>query len=295
MFSEFVINGLLTGLGYVPVACGLALVFSVTGVFNFSHGIFYVMAGTLAYLLVEVTHFGPGLSFLLALGVTVFFGYIVSACAFHPLQKKGASGSALMIASIGLLILLQNAWLLVQGNGKLSLRYDYLTKAPVLANLYSLTLSQFLAVPVSVICLALAVTLLRRTDLGRSMRAVSSNRNLAIEQGLDVRLTDVIAFAAGAGLASVSGFLDLLDPGVGIDPIKTLRITLISSVAVLAGGRHSLVGTALACVVLGVVRSLSIWLTQENWSDAVTAALLIVFVCVRPAGIAGRAAVMGGV
>lgn len=288
MFLQFLINGIITGLGFIPVACGLTLIYSVTGVFNFAHGLYYVIAGSLVFLLVTTFGLGLGTSLLLSTSITVAFGISLWLLVFSPLQRRGASSITLMIASIALLIFVQNAWLLINGNDRVFLSYKLLDRN--VAGLVPLTISisQLLIAPIALLSLAAAEIFLRKTNLGLSLRAVSSNRMLALDQGVNLSLVYTVAFALGGFLATISSYFDLLDPSVGIDPIRNLRVVLISTIACLIGGAHRLSSTAIACVLIGIARSMSIWLAPDNWGDAVMAGLLIAFICTRSVGIGGR-------
>lgn len=288
MFLQFLINGIITGLGYVPVACGLTLIYSVTGVFNFAHGLYYVIAGSLVFLMVSTFGLDLGTSLLLSTSVTVAFGVGLWLVVFSPLQRRGASSITLMIASIALLILIQNVWLLMNGNDRVFLSYKLLDRnVDGLAPL-TVSVSQLLIAPIALLSLVAAEIFLRKTNLGRLLRAVSSNRTLAQDQGINLGLVYGVAFALGGFLATLSGYFDLLDPSVGIDPIRNLRVVLISTIACLIGGAHRLSSTAIACVMIGIARSLSIWLAPDNWGDAVMAGILIAFICMRSTGISGR-------
>lgn len=288
MFFQFLINGIITGSSYIPIACGLTLIYSVTGVFNFSHGIFYIIAGTVAYFFAESLKMNLGLSFLTASLITIILSIFFWICIFRPLQKRESSPTSLMIASMALLILLQNTWLLVSGNNKVTLKYEFLERniedlAPLI-----FSLGQLIIIPIAFFFLLVVETFLRFTNIGREMRAVSSNRILAEDQGLNLNLICIIAFAIGSFLSGISGYLDLLDTGVGVDPIRNFRIIIISTVACIVGGGHHLLSTALACIFIGILRGMSIWITTDNWGDAIMACLLIIFICIRSVGISGR-------
>jgi branched-chain amino acid transport system permease protein len=248
----------------------------------------YVIAGSLAYWFVKTLHLSLGMSLLGAVLITVTLGILFWNLVFRPLQNRNASPIRLMIASIALFILIQNAWLLLAGNSRVFLSYDILD-TPI-RTLEPLTVSgiQLLTVPIAVLSVVAVEGLLRFTHIGRAMRAVSSYRVLAAEQGFNLNLTSTLAFGIGSLLAGMSGYLDLLDPSVGIDPIRGLRIAFFSTVACLIGGAHSLAATAFACVLLGIVRALSIWKSPNNWEEAVTAVLLIAFMSIKSAGLAGR-------
>jgi branched-chain amino acid transport system permease protein len=288
VFWQFLINGTITGLSYVPVACGLTLIYSVTGVFNFAHGVSYVIAGSLAFLLISTLGLHPGISLVLTSAITGLLGVNAWRFGFKRLQERGASAMSLMIASIALLILTQNLWLLLNGNDRVFLSYEFLDQNIARLSPLSLSAAQLLIVPTVLGSLAAVETFLRRTNLGCSLRAVSSNRSLAEEQGFNLPIIYGVAFAIGGVLASLSSYCDLFDSGVGIDPIRNLRIVLVATIASLIGGAHQLISTAIACVLIGIARSLSTWLAPQNWGDAVTAALLIAFICARTVGISGR-------
>jgi branched-chain amino acid transport system permease protein len=240
------------------------------------------------FLLVSTFGLDLGTSLLLSTFSMIAFAISIWLLVFRPLQKRGASSITLMIASIALLILVQNVWLLIYGNDRVFLSYKLLDRnieafAPITVSIAQLSIA-----PIALLSLVLAQVFLRKTNLGRSLRAVSSNRTLAQDQGINLNLVYAVAFALGGLLASISSYFDLLDPSVGIDPIRNLRVVLISTIACLIGGAHKLSSTAAACVLIGVARSLSIWLAPDNWGDAAMAGLLIAFICIRSAGISGR-------
>jgi branched-chain amino acid transport system permease protein len=147
--------------------------------------------------------------------------------------------------------------------------------------------------PVQVIIIASAVVLflaviifLKWTKIGKAMRAVASDPDLALISGINVNNVILFTFAIGSALAGIAGILVSLD--VDMTPTMGMHALLMGVVAVIIGGRNSIVGVALGALLLGMAQHLGTWWISSKWQDAIAFVILLIFLLFRPQGFFGK-------
>jgi branched-chain amino acid transport system permease protein len=133
---------------------------------------------------------------------------------------------------------------------------------------------------------AAANYLMHHTRLGRALKAVSNDPELAQVRGVDTDAVILWAFASGSALAGLAGILAAMD--VDITPTMGLNALMTAVVAMIGGGSNdNPIGVLLGGVAVGLARNLAAWQIGAQWQDTITFALLAVLVLVRPTGIVG--------
>lgn len=273
--AQTLVNGILLGGVYLLAAVGLSLVFGVLRIVNLAHGDFVVLGAYLAYVLSG--HVGSffvilAASFLfgLALGVAIFFGVID--------KLRGSEEVSWLLVTFGLSAAVVGI-----------IRYVF-GPDPHLLNLYSG--SYFFGpiyVPrarfhVFVLASVLAGGLwffLRRSKLGKSIRAVASNPDLATGMGLPTRSLMAVAFVVGTIMAVVAGAL--LVTVYAVDPEVGAGIVFKSFAILAVGGFRGVLGVGLTSFGLGAGEALVALWTSESVASTLVFAMLLVAVVVRPA------------
>ena len=280
---QAVVNGVLTGALYALIGMGMALIFGVMRIVNFAHGAFMMLGMYATYVLFTRGHLNPYYGFLVA-GVLLFFvGYLVYLGLLKPIH--GQSDFMQILLTLGIGLILSDGILLTFGA-------DYhQINIPLLGKNYHLGSHITLNAPWLVsfgIALALAVGLyffVMRTMMGRAARAIAQNRYAAPLMGINLHRVQAFSFGVGVAAAAASGGLLLpvfyLYPGVGD------QFTLKAFVMVVLGGMESIVGAALAGLVLGVVESLTSLYWGNEWALAVDFVIFLLVLSLRPSGIFG--------
>ena len=280
-------NGLKFGLIIAMTAVGLSLIFGTTGLINFAHGELVAVGALLAwYFNVQSIQVHLLLAALLAVAATAVFGGALETGLFRPLRKRRVGLFQLLIVSIGLSILVRFLLLLFFG-GALRTYSDFVGQSAVQLGPVSLTPRDMTIMALSVVVLVAVGTLLQTTRIGKAMRAVADNRDLAESSGIDVDKVILVVWIMGAGLAALGGVL--YGSAVAADYFMGFRLLLLMFAGVILGGLGTAYGAMVGSLVIGLVTELSvIWFPAElkfMWALLV----LIVVLLIRPQGILGRA------
>jgi branched-chain amino acid transport system permease protein len=281
---QAVINGLLTGALYALIGMGLALIFGVMRIVNFAHGAFMMLGMYVTYVLFTRTGISPYALFIVT-GIVLFaFGYGVYVALLRPIH--GQSDFMQILLTLGIGLICTDAVLLIFGADyhqiTVPLQDTNLRMGPNISVNAPWVVSFGIA---GVLALALYLFVMR-TMTGRAARAIAQNRYAAPLMGINVFRVQAISFAVGSAAAGIAGALLLpvfyLYPGVGD------QFTLKAFVMVVLGGMGSIVGAALAGLVLGVVENLTSLYWGNEWALAVDFAIFLLVLSLKPSGIFGR-------
>ncbi len=267
------------------MAIGFALIFGTTRFFHFAHAAVYVVSAYAAYAGKVLLDLPTIAACVLGVIVGVMLGSALEIGVYRPLRRRRASALVLLIASMGLYIVLQNGVSLIFGDDSKSLNSGTVEEGLAVFGA-RITPSSLLIVSVAVACAIGVTVLLRRTGLGRAMRAVADDAELARIRGIRADRVILATFAIGSGLAAVAGILVALD--VNMRPTMGMNALMLAIVAVIIGGVNSIGGIVLGSLLLATAQQVAIWQFGSQWQDAVAFAILLVFLLARPQGIFGK-------
>jgi branched-chain amino acid transport system permease protein len=282
-FIQGLTTGILMGCVYAFFAIGFTLVLGVMKVVNFAHGTFVVMGMYLTIFVFMNFLWDPFLSLLIVIPSMFLFGLIVYYLIIRPIRQQPLS--AHVIATIGLLIIIENVITLIFGSQYRTVTVPYTTSAIVVGSI-RIGVARMLAAATSLFVIGSFYLLLHKTDFGRAVRACADDIEGAWGLGIDVHRTYLIAFGIGSVLAGVSGAVVMpfavASPGGGLDiVIKTFVIVII-------GGMGSVGGALLGGVIIGMVEGI----VSALWSPAIAIAavfiILIIMLAMKPEGFLKR-------
>lgn len=282
MFSQFIVNGFITGLLYAVIAVAFGITYNATRVFHMAYAA--VLVST-SYLLVFFLKSGlPDMFAIpLALAGTGLLNLAIEFLIYRPMQKKRNSSNTVMVASIGVFIVLTNLIALLFGNETKTLSneiggsWHWGTVIITKMQLWQL-LCSFLLIIVSFF-------VFYRTKAGLHLRAISSDPELYIVFGKDsFKLRRLLFFISGvlAGIVAL-----LISYEVGFDPYYGMPLLLNGLVAMIAGGIGSYAGSVAGGVLLGLLQSFSVYYFEARWEGAITFAILLLVLILRPQGLFG--------
>lgn len=278
------LNGLKFGVIIAMTAVGLSLVFGTMGLINFAHGEFVTLGAVVAWFLnVEAgMHMIPAT--LLATAVGVAFGATLNAGLFRKLQKRGVRGFQFLVLTVGLSLFMQSVLRLWFGSGRRSY-VGYRSQSAIDVGPLAIIPRDLAIIVLSSLALVGVAVLLTRTRIGKAMRAVADNRDLAEASGIDVARVVLVVWALGSGLAALGGVFQGLASSV--EPLLGFKLLLLMFAAVILGGLGTAYGAMLGGIVVGLVSEVSvIWFPSEVKS-AWALLVLILVLLVRPQGILG--------
>jgi len=285
LIAQNAVNGVKFGLIIAMSAVGLSLIFGTTGLVNFAHGDLVTVGAFLAFFL----NVGLGLRFLVAAPLAVLLSAGVSGgldrFLWRPLRRRGTGLIAMLVVSIGLGFVLRHLALLFFG-GSRSQYSEYTLQTARRFGPVRLQPTEMVVMVLSVLILVGVGLMLNRTRLGKAMRAVADERDLAESSGIDVQRVILAVWIFGGALTGIGGILFGLVESV--DYLMGFRLLLLMFAAVVLGGLGSAYGAMVGGLIVGFVSELStVWFSSQLkyvWSLLV----LIVILLVRPQGILGR-------
>jgi len=282
---QILINGLLQGILIGAIGVAFALVYRTVGVFHIALGGIYALA---PYLL--MAGIAAGLPFWLAVPLVaiaaVLIGILVEESIHWPFERKSAPKEVHLIASLGVYLVLVQCIALTWGNETQVLRMGI----DETWNLLGVTLAraQVLGPLAALAALLLLFAWLSRANRGLELRALADNPILTALLGRNVRALRRWVFGLSGALAATAALTKAWD--VGFDPHIGLHAVLLGMVAMIIGGTGSYAGPLLAGMLLGILRAQVVWHGSARWEEAVTFALLALFLFWRPQGLLARRA-----
>jgi len=282
LYLQAIVNGLQLGGVYSLMALGLSLIFGVMRVINFAHGDMMVWGMYLSFWLFTTLGVDPYLSIL----VTATVVFLLGAAIQRGLVTRilDAPHEMQILLMLGVALILENTALMAFGPDPRRVNTSYALSTfwlgPIVFDLpRTLTF---------VVALALALGLylfLKRTDLGRMIRAAADNRTGALLVGTDILKVFTLAFGIGAGCVGAAG--SLMTPFLPFTPSTGLALTLASFNVVIIGGMGSLLGAFVGGLLVGVSESLGAVLLVPSLKEIVTFVLLVLILLFRPQGLLG--------
>jgi neutral amino acid transport system permease protein len=279
------LNGLTLGVIYALGAVGLTLVYGILRLVNFAHGDFLTFGAYMAYL-VNVTWGMPlAAAIFFAMATTALLSLFFERTMWRPMRAKGAGFLQLLLMTIGLAFVIRSAIQWFWGSEIRTLDVDVTDSVAFLGLRIGQT--ELMVVIVGLVVLVAVGLIIRFSLLGKRMRALSDDIDLAETAGIDTRRVILYTWlfaGALAGLAGVlSGALTNLRPELGFE------LLLPIFAAVILGGIGSPFGALTAGLVLGVVIELSTLVVEPRWKVTFGFLALIIALVIRPQGIFGRA------
>lgn len=282
MLAQQLVNGLMLGSSYALIAVAFALLLGIFDMLNIAIGEVFMLGAFFGLTLVS-----RGLPFLpallIAMALAGLVNLVIERFAFRPLRH--ASPVLPLLSSIGFSMLLQDTAVNVWGSERVPF--------PPSIRVASWELGPILVSSVQLLILATTVGLMtvlhlgvRRTKIGRAMRAVAESPEIASLLGVDTRRVIVATFFVSGALAGAAGVLVGLTFSV-ISPFIGLEIGLKGVAAMVVGGAGNVQGAMLAGPLLGMAEVLSVAYLGAAHRDIVVYGLLILTLVVRPQGLLG--------
>jgi branched-chain amino acid transport system permease protein len=285
LFVQLLVNGIFAGSIYALLGLSFATIFSTTKIWHFAQGAVYTLG---AYVILTASLYWK-LPFALAAGLGVVaaagLGALSIAVLYRPLQRRGASSLVMVMASLGAMVIADN--LIVLGFGPTGYSIDVAVPDTVSFGSLLITGGQMVAPLTALVIVGLYMWFLFRSVNGRRMRALIDNEELLLLNGVDTGRLKMLAFAIGSALLPCAAALSIVS-GSGISPYFGIQAVLTGAMAMFFGGVDSIEGAAVAGLALGIIESLAAFILPTEWQTAVTYALVLVFLMVRPTGLFGR-------
>jgi branched-subunit amino acid ABC-type transport system permease component len=145
---------------------------------------------------------------------------------------------------------------------------------------------QIVIILTSLALFALTALILKRSKIGKALRAVANDPELAVVAGLDKDRIIYFTYFTGSALAAIAAILISLD--IDMTPLMGFQAMLYGVVAVVIGGLGNILGAYFGGLLLGLAQHLGVWYISSKWQDAIAFVILILFLLFRPQGFFGR-------
>ncbi|PWB60596.1 MAG: branched-chain amino acid ABC transporter permease [Deltaproteobacteria bacterium] len=283
-FFQYLVAGITYGTIYAIVAIGFNIIYNATGIINFAQGEFVMLGGMTA---VTLNQFLPlPLAILGAVVITMIVGAVIEIVFIRWLHKP--SVLRMVIITIGISILIRETALHIWGESVRALPY-FTGSSTSSINLGGVYISSQILWVVGVGALAVAALsgFFNLTMLGRQMRACSANRDAARLCGIDAGNMVTLSFVLSAAIGAIGGAVVCPITYVQYDSGTPLAIKGFT-VAILGGLGNSTAAVG-AGMILGILESFSIWVLPTAYKEAISIAILLLILFVKPSGLFGSA------
>jgi neutral amino acid transport system permease protein len=280
------VDGIKFGLIIGMTAIGLSLIFGTTGLVNFAHGELVAFGAIVAWFL-NVR--GPRIPLIGAALIAVVIGALLAGGIekglWKPLRSRGTGLISMLVVSIGLSLFLRHILLYVFGGRSLPYR-EYTVQTALQIGPMRITPRDLWIVILSIIVLVGVGLLLNKTKIGKAMRAVADNKDLAESSGIDVQRVILYVWMLGGALAALGGVFQGMSEAVNWN--MGFLLLLLMFAGVILGGIGTAYGALVGSLFVGLITQLStLWFPAELKTVFALLALAIVLL-IRPQGILGR-------
>ena len=281
-----IFNGTLNGAVLSLIALGYSLVYGVGHIMNLSHGSYFMLTG---YLLLWGMRIFPDfllLSVIFAVVIITIIGGLTYILLIKPLQD---SQVAVVLITFGLAFVIEQFVLINYGTDSISIGKYLIFKETTEILGYPIAIQFIFFIIISLIIVSLFALFISKSKLGKSIRAVSQDREAAVLMGINANRTLFYTVVISAFLAAVAASLYL--PAAALTGPSMGWSYLTSSFAVvILGGMGSLVGSVVGGYIVGFITSFtSVFIPNgPSWAHLVPLVVILIVLVIRPQGLFGK-------
>jgi branched-chain amino acid transport system permease protein len=281
--STPIVMGLLLGGLYAVIALGLSLIFGVVKEINIAHGDLVILGSYFGFVAMTVLGIDPILS--LVIGMPLLFGIGFAIQKFLLNRAFRISMDATLIIAFGISIILQNSYQLIWTPMSRGLTTGYALESFTFGPI-RFPLTYLLDFIVAILVMIFLREFLRRTYLGRAIRAAAQDRKAAHLMGINTDQVYAFTFGIATAFAAIAGiFLGLTFP---FTPVSGMPFLIIALGVVVLGGLGSVVGTFIGGIAFGLAQTLGGYFFGVAAQMLVAYIMVLVVLAVIPRGIFGR-------
>jgi branched-chain amino acid transport system permease protein len=283
MVLQLLVNTLILGSNYALMAIGLTIVYGILGIVNLAHGEIFMVGAFVAYFLVSGLQVNFFVALLGAMVCMAVLGIIIERGLFRKL--RGGAEVNYFILSMGLLIVLQNAALLLWGTDPHSMSLPAAAQVIDLGAVM-LTTQRLIIVATAVVIIIALHFFVKYTKMGMSMRGVEQNFEGATTVGISINKVASFTFALSGALAGAAGALlgslYIVQSTMGFSPlIKAFTVVVL-------GGLGSIMGAIVGGLVLAAAEIFGGVYISSDYQETFSFIILIIVLSIKPSGIFGK-------
>jgi branched-chain amino acid transport system permease protein len=282
LIVQSLITGILIGGVYSLVATGLNLIFGVMGIINFAHGSLMMLGMYVALFAFSFFKLDPYFSIILSVPLLFFIGLIIQRVVITPVLNKPHINQ--IILTLGLMLVIDHSVAKIFGTNDRSIMLSYSVSSLSFWKV-SLSIPRFVTFCFAVVINYLIYLFLKKTDVGRAIRAASEEKYAAQLVGINVNWINLIAF--GIGVACVGAAGSVIMSFHPVSPYVGEKFLFTAFVITLLGGLGNLMGGFWAAMIIGMVESLSQIILSTSLAQLSSFCILILILLFKPSGLFG--------
>ena len=287
MLEQQIVNALSLGSVYALFALGFTLVFGVLGVINLSHGAIFMIGAYAALQVVTKLGFPLWASLIAAFFVAGGFGLLIDVWVLKPLRQRNAPHLIPMIATIGLAIFFNNASQGLFGAENLRFPSDLVPDQQLYFWGVQISVLEVAIIVLSFALMAGLLIVMRKTQLGRALRAIAESPKAAALLGINVEGLFYLTSFTAAALGGVSGVLIALYSNA-VYPLMGQPMLHKGIAVIILGGMGDIRGALIGGLFLGFAEVMAVAYIGSTMRDAVAFGLLFIVLLLRPQGMFGK-------
>ena len=284
-FIQTLISGLSLGSIYALIALGYTMVYGIAKMLNFAHGDIIMIGAYAGIVTVNQLGLPPIVAVIVSVVICAGLGMLIEFLAYKPLRQ--APPLSVLITAIGVSYFLQNSALLIWKAAARSYPPVVTGSVKIFGGKLTVSYISLLTISACVIIMIALTLFVSKSKMGKAMRAVSEDMDAARLMGINVNSTISFTFAVGSALAGIGSVLYCCSYPQAT-PTMGSMLGLKAFVAAVLGGIGSIPGAMVGGIAIGLCECFVSAIGLSAWKDAVTFAILIIVLLVKPTGFLGR-------
>jgi branched-chain amino acid transport system permease protein len=284
MISQLICNGLVAGSAYSLIAIGYTMIYGVGRLINFAHGELYMCSAFCFYAFYILLDLNLYIAFVLSIVVGCILGVALERIVYRPF--KNYSRLVPLISTIGASTFLKALAMLFFGIQTKSLLKNSSYQQSI--DIFNVTITpvQLYTIIISLIAMLLLGWLLKRTSIGKAIRATSDDDKSAKHIGIDTDRITSITFAIGGCLAAIAGIMVGYDQN--IHPNMGILAGFKGFTAAVLGGIGNIPGAVIGGFAIGLIEHIGAGYISSVYKDSISFVILLFILILRPSGLMGE-------
>lgn len=286
LFYQQLVNAFVISSVYALIAVGYNLIYGVLRFINFAHGNIMTIGAYTALFSLTFLYLPFQLAIILALLASALVALLSERVAYRPLREHNAPKLNLLITSVGVALLIENAIVVF-------FSADFFTFPAIFANTFvDLKFAKIIPVDLTIIAVSIALMIglnwfVSKTKTGKAIRAISQDTDAAALMGIDTNRGIFWAFFISGIMAGTAGILVGLK--FTVNPFMGQFFGLKAFIAAIIGGIGSIPGAYAGSFLIGFLEVFVAAYLSSNYRDAIAFLAMVIILLVRPSGLLGRA------